>query len=67
MASDHPADNPACQDPTHNEHLCYLVSQGLHISQPERYKDLVAEPAYKCWSCGRLAGEDKNLCKPVDL
>ncbi len=51
----------------HTEHLCYMVSQGFHISDEAEYKALVEEPRYRCKRCGRVAGSDASLCVPVPL
>jgi hypothetical protein len=51
--------------PNHNHHLCYLISQGFDFSDPEEFQALMAEPAFECGNCGRLAHSDENLCKPI--
>jgi hypothetical protein len=51
----------------HSEHLCYIISQGLHLSDRPAYEGLVAEPRFRCSHCGRTAGKRRNLCVPVDL
>ena len=59
--------NSQCDSQTHSRHLCYIVSQGFHLSDEQQYKALVKDPQFKCQHCGRVAGSDKNLCKPVKL
>jgi hypothetical protein len=54
-------------DDLHEEHLCYIVSQGLHLSDRPAYEELVAEPRFRCSHCGRTARSRRNLCVPVDL
>jgi hypothetical protein len=54
-----------CHLPSHNHHLCYLVSQGFDLSDPSEFKGLMSEPTYECGNCGRLAHSNENLCKPV--
>ena len=59
--------NSECESDSHSQHLCYIVAQGFHLSEPEEYQDLVSEAKFKCGHCGRVANSDKNLCKPVKL
>ncbi|MFC1633310.1 hypothetical protein ACFL5Z_00600 [Planctomycetota bacterium] len=49
------------------EHLCYIVSQGFHITDEQSYLELIAEPRFSCNHCGRQAADDKNLCVPMEL
>jgi hypothetical protein len=50
-----------------DEHLCYILSQGLHLTEPEEYRALVESPRFRCGHCGRTARSRSNLCIPVDL
>ena len=50
-----------------DEHLCYIVSQGLHLTDPDEYRALVDSPRFRCGHCGRTARSRSNLCIPVDL
>ena len=59
--------NPDCKSSSFTEHLCYIVSQGIHISEPAKFEAIVANPQFKCQHCGRVAGSEKNLCEPVKL
>jgi len=59
--------NTDCDSPLHKKHLCYIVSQGFHLSDKEDYQCMVNQPRYKCTHCGRVANEPRNLCKPVKL
>lgn len=59
--------NPECKSETHNRHLCYIVSQGFHLSDAETYKALVKDAEFKCQTCGRLAKSGDNLCVPEKL
>lgn len=47
----------------HTGHLCVLVSQ----KEFETVKDLVKNPQYICFNCGRVADSEKNLCNPMPL
>ncbi len=47
----------------HGGHLCVLVSEGKF----EEIKELVSEPKFICFNCGRVADSDKNLCNPMPL
>lgn len=51
----------------HDKHLCYLNNLGFQISNPKEYKELVANGQFMCKVCGRVAAQEKNLCKPVKL
>ena len=50
-----------------DEHLCYIVSQGLHLTDEGEYHSLIAKPKFRCGHCGRAAKSRSNLCIPVDL
>jgi hypothetical protein len=67
MGSEHTKDYQECKSDDHTEHLCYFVSYGYHLDSPEDYKDLVEEPRYKCYYCGRIAHNAESLCKPEKL
>jgi hypothetical protein len=53
--------------PYHEEHVCFLQNIGFLKSNMEDYKKLVRDGNYLCKSCGRIAKEEKNLCKPEKL
>ena len=53
--------------PGHGKHLCYLNNLGFQISNEKEYKQLVKNPEFLCKNCGRVAANEKNLCKPVKL
>ena len=57
----------ACDVDPHSEHLCYIVSQGLHLSDAPGYQALIAEPQFRCEHCRRTARARANLCIPKDL
>ena len=57
----------ACDSELHGEHLCYVISQGLHIAEEKAYLALIESPQFRCGHCGRLAKNAKNLCVPGDL
>ncbi|MBN2513937.1 MAG: hypothetical protein JXB18_13450 [Sedimentisphaerales bacterium] len=67
MAPVYPKANDKCKSDEHTQHLCYFVSYGYHVDNPEDYKDLVDEPRYKCQFCGRTAHLEESLCMPVKL
>lgn len=58
---------PEMPHPGHDRHLCYLNNLGFQISNPEEYKTLVRDAQFLCKVCGRVATNEKNLCKPVKL
>lgn len=49
------------------EHLCYLISQGFHISDAQEFKNLINRPKFACRHCDRHANSDVNLCMPEKL
>lgn len=59
--------NLDCKSESHGEHLCYIVSQGFHLSDAEEYNAIVKDPKFKCRHCGRIAHSENNLCEPVGL
>jgi len=60
-----PQTNKDCGD--HEEHLCYIISQGFHLSDGQSYLALIAGPKFRCSHCGRQATSYRNLCIPVEL
>ncbi len=67
MALTNPQLDLECCKGVHTEHLCYMVSQGFHVSDEQEYKALAENARYKCHRCGRVAAGDNNLCVPVPL
>jgi len=59
--------NSACGSALHNQHLCYIRSQGFHLTNEQEYKDLVEDAKYMCTHCRHTAGSADNLCVPVLL
>lgn len=53
--------------PGHDKHLCYLTNLGFHTTNPKEYKTLVKNGQYFCKVCGRIAANERNLCKPAKL
>lgn len=47
----------------HTGHLCVLVSKG----ELDEVRELVKNPGYICFNCGRVADSDRNLCNPMPL
>lgn len=52
-----------CCKGDHKGHLCVLVS----AKKFDKIKQLVTEPQFICFNCGRVADSDKNLCNPMPL
>jgi hypothetical protein len=67
MAEEKIQQNPNCKSESHNKHLCYIVSQGFHLSDAKEYETIVRDPKFKCRHCGRVAHSANNLCEPVGL
>ena len=59
--------NSECKSESHSQHLCYIVSQGFHISDPKEYNALIKNPKFKCQHCGQVAEKKDNLCVPNKL
>jgi len=59
--------NQDCKSTLHDKHLCFLMHEGLHYHEPQKYKELVQDAQYRCQQCGRTAKSDANLCMPVSL
>ena len=67
MANENSQVDLRCQSELHYEHLCYLTSQGFHLTDEQEYKALTDRPVFRCAHCGRKANGGRNLCVPVDL
>jgi hypothetical protein len=59
--------NVECCTGEHSEHLCYLISQGFHLSDEQEFKALIEDARYRCDHCGRHAKSEANLCVPMHL
>jgi hypothetical protein len=47
----------------HAGHLCVLVSE----KKFDAVRDVVKDPGFICFNCGRVADEPKYLCNPMPL
>jgi hypothetical protein len=47
----------------HTGHLCVLVSKGRF----DQIRELVLNPRFICFNCGRVADSEQNLCNPMPL
>jgi hypothetical protein len=59
--------NSECYSELHNQHLCYIRSQGFHLTDEQEYKALVKDAKYTCTHCHHTAKSADNLCVPVPL
>ena len=50
-----------------DQHLCYLVSQGFHLSDEREFQALINKPRFQCRHCKQIANRAKNLCMPIEL
>ena len=66
-SSEHIEHNTECTSEDHDKHLCYLMSQGFHLSEPKSFKALTNKPKYQCNHCKRKANSNNNLCVPGPL
>ena len=67
MAEELVEQNTECCKGTHNEDLCYLMSQGFNLSNEQEYRILIEDAEYRCDHCGHHAKSDANLCVPMHL
>jgi len=51
----------------HEKHMCYLSNLEYQKSNPEEYKELIKDAKFYCENCGRVAVDEKNLCKAMKL
>ncbi len=58
---------PQMPHPGHDKHLCYLNNLAFQISNPNEYKQLIKDGKFFCKGCGRVAANERNLCKPMKL
>ena len=47
----------------HKGHLCVLVSK----NRIDEIRELVSNPKFICFNCGRAADSARNLCNPMPL
>ncbi|MHC4583383.1 MAG: hypothetical protein ACYS3N_02585 [Planctomycetota bacterium] len=59
--------NSTCDSELHTQHLCYIRSQGFHLTDEQEYNALVKEAKYMCNHCHQTARSADNLCVPVLL
>lgn len=50
-----------------SERVCYIISQGMHLTDPQAYRVLIEAPRFRCRHCGYAAHCDENLCVPIEL
>lgn len=67
LKGDTMSDEKRCDNEMHKKHLCYLIYEGRHYSQPKEYKELVDEGNYICQNCGRTSKASESLCAPREL
>jgi hypothetical protein len=67
MAEELLKQNTECCTGNHSDHLCYLMSQGFHLSDEQEFKALIEDAQYRCDHCGHHAKSDANLCVPMHL
>ncbi len=67
MAEEIAQQNTECYTGSHSDHLCYLISQGFHLSDEKEFTILIEDAEYRCDHCGRHAKSSENLCVPMRL
>jgi hypothetical protein len=61
------AGNPTCKEPEHKMHMCAMKESGLGKKNPDKFREMTANPKYRCDNCDAKAAKSENLCKPVKL
>lgn len=61
------AGNSMCCKQGHDMHLCAMKEDGFDKKNPDRFKEITANPKYECSTCGGKAKDSENLCNPVKL
>jgi hypothetical protein len=62
-----------CQSASHEQHLCWIATQivrsegSTQRAYVEELETLSRAPRFRCDWCGRVAGSERNLCRPVRL
>ncbi|MCP4256510.1 MAG: hypothetical protein GY774_03175 [Planctomycetes bacterium] len=59
--------NSTCNSEQHSQHLCYIRSQGFHLTNKQEYTALVEDAKYMCNHCHHAARSADSLCVPVPL
>ena len=59
--------NVDCKEEGHGQHLCFLMYDGFHYSQPADYKAMVRDAEFRCQNCARTAHKAEHVCAPVPL
>ena len=67
MAEKQMKHNADCTSQGHPDHLCHLMYEGFHFSNPHEYKAMVQDAQFRCQNCGRTAKKGEHLCVPVAL
>ena len=67
MAKQNNEHNTECKSELHDQHLCYIISQGFHLTDEQEYNAIVKDAQFKCQHCGRIAKSDQSLCEPAKL
>jgi len=67
MAEQKIEQNMNCKSQMHEKHLCHLMYEGFHLTNPQEYRDIVQDAQFRCQNCGRTANSEEALCAPVSL
>ncbi|MFC1780634.1 hypothetical protein ACFLZ8_00015 [Planctomycetota bacterium] len=59
--------NHECENEDHQRHLCYVISQGFHLSDPQSFEAMIENPQFLCRHCSRTANSNENLCVPEEM
>ena len=60
-------DNVECKSQTHENHLCHLMYEGFHLSNPDEYRQIVQNAQFRCENCSRTAKRSEDLCAPIAI
>lgn len=59
--------NPNCKKTKHKMHMCAMKESGFDKKKPDKFREITANPKYKCGTCGAKVNKSENVCDPIEL